>query len=117
MQSRYLRGRARTAFRRLSIGGRTRRSASTGGELLRRALIAIIRFYQVWISPTRLPSCRFEPTCSAYAVQALTEHGLWYGSWLSLVRLAKCGPWHKPGFDPVPAPRNSSTSKGLETTC
>jgi len=81
-----------------------------------RVLIAMIRFYQVWISPTRLPTCRFEPTCSAYAVEALTEHGFLYGTWLSVVRLAKCGPWHKPGYDPVPAHRNHR-SKGLETTC
>ncbi|GAB11726.1 hypothetical protein GOARA_087_00190 [Gordonia araii NBRC 100433] len=81
-----------------------------------RLLIAVIRFYQVWISPTRLPSCRFEPTCSTYAVEALTEHGLFYGSWLSVARLAKCGPWHKPGYDPVP-PRRNPSSEGLKAKC
>ncbi|HNP56441.1 MAG TPA: membrane protein insertion efficiency factor YidD [Gordonia sp. (in: high G+C Gram-positive bacteria)] len=82
-----------------------------------RAAIAVIRFYQVWISPTRLPTCRFEPTCSAYAVEALTKHGFFYGGWLAVARLAKCGPWHKPGYDPVPPRRNLSKSEGLETAC
>ncbi len=68
----------------------------------RRALIFLIELYRTWISPTRLPSCRFEPTCSAYAVEAVTEWGAIRGGALSLVRLAKCGPWHKPGYDPVP---------------
>ncbi|WP_232375528.1 membrane protein insertion efficiency factor YidD [Mycolicibacterium baixiangningiae] len=54
------------------------------------------------ISPLRLPSCRFTPTCSQYAVDALTEYGLVRGGWLSLVRLAKCGPWHRGGWDPIP---------------
>lgn len=50
----------------------------------------------------RLPTCRFEPSCSTYAVEALTEYGALRGGWLSVVRLAKCGPWHKPGYDPIP---------------
>lgn len=50
----------------------------------------------------RLPTCRFEPSCSTYAVEALTEYGAIRGGWLSVVRLAKCGPWHKPGYDPIP---------------
>ncbi|GGF16228.1 membrane protein insertion efficiency factor YidD [Williamsia phyllosphaerae] len=68
----------------------------------RRALVFLIELYRTWISPTRLPSCRFEPTCSAYAVEAVSEWGAIRGGGLSVVRLAKCGPWHKPGYDPVP---------------
>lgn len=68
----------------------------------RRALIFVIELYRMYVSPMRLPTCRFEPTCSAYAVEALERHGVLYGGWLSIYRLLKCGPWHKPGYDPVP---------------
>lgn len=69
-----------------------------------RALIFVVELYRNMISPLRLPSCRFVPTCSEYAVEALREYGFIRGSWLSLVRLAKCGPWHPGGWDPVPEP-------------
>jgi putative membrane protein insertion efficiency factor len=65
-------------------------------------VIAAIQGYRHMVSPLRLPSCRFTPTCSQYAVDALTEYGLWRGSWLSVVRLVKCGPWHRGGWDPIP---------------
>lgn len=68
----------------------------------RRIVVFLIELYRTWISPLRLPICRFEPSCSTYAVEALTRHGFLYGGWLSVVRLLKCGPWHKPGYDPVP---------------
>ncbi|WP_439030912.1 membrane protein insertion efficiency factor YidD [Gordonia terrae] len=68
----------------------------------RRVLIFLIELYRTWVSPMRLPTCRFEPTCSGYAVEALDRHGFLYGSVLSIIRLLKCGPWHKPGYDPVP---------------
>ncbi|MFN8087654.1 MAG: membrane protein insertion efficiency factor YidD [Mycobacterium sp.] len=58
------------------------------------------------ISPLRLPTCRFMPTCSQYAVDALTEYGLMRGIGLTLVRLAKCGPWHRGGWDPIPERRS-----------
>lgn len=67
-----------------------------------RLVIAVIEMYRHMISPLRLPSCRFMPTCSQYAVAALTEHGLVRGGLLSLVRLVKCGPWHPGGWDPIP---------------
>ena len=68
----------------------------------RRALVFLVELYRTWISPTRMPTCRFEPTCSGYAVEAITRHGFVWGSVLSVWRLLKCGPWHKPGYDPVP---------------
>ncbi|MGW0038103.1 membrane protein insertion efficiency factor YidD [Gordonia sp. NPDC003376] len=68
----------------------------------RRSVIFLIELYRTWISPMRLPTCRFEPTCSAYAVEALTRHGFFHGGTLAVLRLLKCGPWHKPGYDPVP---------------
>lgn len=70
--------------------------------LPRRALIFLVELYRTWISPMRLPTCRFEPTCSTYAVEALEKRGLIVGSLLTMWRLLKCGPWHKPGYDPVP---------------
>ena len=70
-----------------------------------RAVIFLIELYRHTVSPLRLPTCRFIPTCSQYAVEALTEYGLFRGSWLTMVRLAKCGPWHRGGWDPIPERR------------
>ncbi|BBX19412.1 membrane protein insertion efficiency factor YidD [Mycolicibacterium duvalii] len=67
-----------------------------------RAVIYLIQLYRHTISPLRLPTCRFTPTCSQYAVEALTEFGLLRGGWLATVRLLKCGPWHNGGWDPIP---------------
>ncbi len=67
-----------------------------------RGLIFLIELYRHTVSPLRLPTCRFTPTCSQYAVDALTEYGLMRGSWLTLIRLGKCGPWHRGGWDPIP---------------
>ncbi|MQA16109.1 MAG: membrane protein insertion efficiency factor YidD [Pseudonocardiaceae bacterium] len=65
-------------------------------------LITPVRFYRRWISPALPPTCRFHPTCSAYAVEALSVHGAVRGSWLTLRRLLRCAPWHPGGLDPVP---------------
>jgi putative membrane protein insertion efficiency factor len=67
-----------------------------------RGLIFLIQLYRHMVSPLRPPTCRFMPTCSQYAVDALAEYGLIRGSWLAAVRLAKCGPWHRGGWDPIP---------------
>lgn len=72
------------------------------GATAARAVIAAIQLYRHTVSPLRLPTCRFMPTCSQYAVDALTEYGLVRGGWLAAVRLAKCGPWHRGGWDPIP---------------
>jgi putative membrane protein insertion efficiency factor len=72
-------------------------------SLIRQLLILPIRLYQVAISPLLPPSCRYQPTCSAYAVEALTRHGALYGGWLTLRRLIRCHPWGGSGYDPVPA--------------
>lgn len=72
------------------------------GRVVARGLIFLIQLYRHMISPLRPPTCRFIPTCSQYAVDALSEHGLVRGSWLALTRLAKCGPWHQGGWDPIP---------------
>jgi uncharacterized protein len=72
------------------------------GALTTRGVIFLIQLYRHMASPLRLPTCRFTPTCSRYAVDALTEYGLVRGGWLAMVRLAKCGPWHRGGWDPIP---------------
>jgi putative membrane protein insertion efficiency factor len=70
--------------------------------LLRRAFTFPLRVYQRWISPLKPPMCRFAPTCSQYAVEAIELHGILRGSWYSLGRILRCHPLCKGGFDPVP---------------
>lgn len=65
-------------------------------------LLFLIRFYRVYISPLKPPCCRFTPTCSEYALEAVKRYGPWKGMWLSLKRIAKCHPFHKGGYDPLP---------------
>lgn len=66
-------------------------------------LLALIRFYQILISPLLgPPRCRFIPSCSGYAREAIERHGAWRGCWLSLKRLLRCHPFSEGGFDPVP---------------
>ncbi|GAA0224819.1 membrane protein insertion efficiency factor YidD [Saccharothrix sp. NPDC042600] len=72
-----------------------------------RALLLPIHFYRRFISPALPPTCRFHPSCSTYAVEALTVHGPLRGSWLALRRLLRCGPWHPGGLDPVPPRRTT----------
>ena len=69
---------------------------------MKTILIAIIRFYQLAISPLLGSNCRFYPTCSHYAREALEKHGALRGSWLALKRIGRCNPWHAGGVDPVP---------------
>jgi putative membrane protein insertion efficiency factor len=69
-----------------------------------RVLLRLIAFYQRAISPALPPRCRFYPTCSAYAAQAIARHGAVRGSWLAVRRLVKCAPWHPGGVDLVPEP-------------
>ncbi len=64
--------------------------------------IVLVRFYQLCISPLTPPSCRFTPTCSQYALEALRKHGPVKGLWLTVKRLSKCHPWGSSGYDPVP---------------
>ena len=64
--------------------------------------LAIIKFYQNFISPLLPPTCRYTPTCSEYAKQSLVKHGLIKGSFISIKRIIKCNPWGGNGYDPVP---------------
>lgn len=71
-------------------------------EILSLPLIALVRFYQKCISPYKPSCCRFTPTCSQYALEALRKYGPIKGGWLSLKRILRCNPWGGSGYDPVP---------------
>lgn len=87
-------------------------SGNTIRSALARALIFCIELYRTYVSPTRMPTCRFVPTCSEYAVEALRARGFVVGTALTLVRLLKCAPWHPGGWDPVPERSHRSSHVG-----
>jgi hypothetical protein len=72
-------------------------------------LIFLIRLYQIVLSPFLGNHCRFYPSCSSYAIEALEKHGFFRGLWLSLRRISHCHPWHEGGVDPVPEPSNKKS--------
>ncbi|MFT5839889.1 MAG: putative membrane protein insertion efficiency factor [Flavobacteriales bacterium] len=72
---------------------------------LRKIPIGIIKLYQMVLSPMLGPTCRFHPSCSYYAIDAITEHGLIKGTWISIKRILKCHPLNNGGYDPVPKKR------------
>jgi putative membrane protein insertion efficiency factor len=69
---------------------------------MRFVLKLLIRAYQVVLSPLLGPNCRYYPTCSQYAIEAVEAHGSLRGTWLAIKRISRCHPWHEGGFDPVP---------------
>ena len=69
---------------------------------MKNALRRLVRLYRYFVSPMLAPACRFHPSCSAYADEAIEVHGALRGGWLAARRLCRCGPWHAGGFDPVP---------------
>jgi putative membrane protein insertion efficiency factor len=75
--------------------------------IVQRLLMGVVKGYRLLLSPWLGSSCRFEPTCSVYALQALEQHGAAMGSYLTVHRLVRCGPWCQGGHDPAPqqAPR------------
>jgi len=77
-----------------------------------KILLGLVRAYQLALSPMFGPSCRFYPTCSNYAMDAIREHGALKGAMLAAVRLAKCHPWHPGGVDPVPPKAGSQSASG-----
>ncbi|MBI2797553.1 MAG: membrane protein insertion efficiency factor YidD [Gemmatimonadetes bacterium] len=69
---------------------------------MKAALTLAIRAYQLWIGPLVPAACRYHPTCSAYAIEAIARHGAWRGSVLAAKRIARCHPFRAGGYDPVP---------------
>jgi putative membrane protein insertion efficiency factor len=78
---------------------------------MRQILIALIKLYRYAISPYLAPSCRYTPTCSSYAIEAVERFGIIRGSWLAIRRIGRCHPWHEAGYDPVPDNNDLSLSK------
>jgi len=72
------------------------------GKILKKAALLLIRFYRRGISPYTPPSCRYIPTCSQYAMEAIEKYGLAKGGWMALKRILRCNPFHPGGYDPVP---------------
>jgi hypothetical protein len=70
--------------------------------MMTSALRLVLRGYRWFVRPLLPPACRFHPSCSEYAEEALERHGALRGGWLALARLCRCGPWHPGGHDPVP---------------
>ena len=84
-------------------GGVRRSTAENGSEgRVKLVLVLLVRGYQVALSPLLPASCRYYPTCSHYAIEALEKHGALRGGWLALKRIARCHPFRPGGFDPVP---------------
>lgn len=78
---------------------------------MKQVLLALIRFYRVAISPLFPPVCRYTPTCSQYALQAIERFGPLKGSWLATQRICRCHPFHPGGYDPVPEVEESTPSQ------
>ncbi len=73
--------------------------------MLKFIIIKFIRLYQILLSPILGRSCRFNPSCSAYTIEAVEKHGVINGGWLAIKRISKCHPFGKSGYDPVPLPK------------
>lgn len=80
---------------------------------MKRLLICLIKLYQEYISPRHLPCCKYIPTCSSYALQAIERFGFFKGSCLALYRILRCNPFSKGGYDPVPEKREKKVRRYL----
>lgn len=86
--------------------------ASALSKTLSWPLVQLVRFYRLAISPWLGANCRYDPSCSSYAIEALQVHGAVKGSWLAAKRIARCHPWGGSGYDPVPADPNKDNASG-----
>lgn len=78
---------------------------------MKTVMLSIIRFYQRYISPMLPPTCRYQPTCSQYGMEAIQYHGIIKGTWLMIKRILRCHPFHQGGFDPVPLKEETKMDK------
>ncbi|MDG2236261.1 MAG: membrane protein insertion efficiency factor YidD [Arenicellales bacterium] len=79
---------------------------------MQKIVILLLKGYRYLVSPLLGPSCRFYPSCSSYAIEAVKSHGVFCGLWLAGRRLSRCHPWHPGGFDPVPG-----NKENIDTGC
>ncbi len=88
------------------------------GDSIRRFFnavpILLIRFYQAFLSPLLGPSCKYQPTCSNYALQAYGTHNIFYATWLTVWRVLRCNPFSRGGYDPVPPAKNSTAGNSKD---
>ena len=80
----------------------------------RRFLAAVFRGYHTWVSPLLPPACRYFPSCSVYAAEAVEAHGVFRGGFMAVRRLLRCNPWARGGFDPVPCAAHSAAADSQE---
>ncbi|WP_421782977.1 membrane protein insertion efficiency factor YidD [Kiloniella litopenaei] len=85
-------------------------------KILRALLLGFVKLYQYGISPYTPASCRYHPTCSEYASEAIVTHGALRGGWLALKRLSRCHPWGGYGYDPVPEPSDDNHCSDCHVT-
>ena len=81
-----------------------------GTKVIKALILTILQFYRRFLSPLKAPSCRFYPSCSAYAAEAVTVHGVVRGLWLGVRRVARCHPWHPGGVDMIPPASTRQTT-------
>ena len=86
-------------------------------DKMKQILIALIRGYQITLSPFFGQQCRFTPTCSHYAIEVLQIYGAFKGLWLTVKRLSRCHPWHVGGYDPVPSTNISPDINSTQKPC
>lgn len=101
------------------VGSGAMENGTGFSRMAKRVAVWPLRAYQRYLSPLKgAPSCRFHPTCSAYAIEAIEKHGVLRGGFMGLMRVLRCHPFHPGGFDPVPARRNSRLAdhQALERT-
>lgn len=80
--------------------------------MMKQLFIWLIKGYRIFISPLFPPTCRFQPTCSMYAMEAIERFGVFRGSWMATKRILRCHPFHPGGYDPVPELENQGKNEG-----